>query len=624
MFTNILFFIIVFSIFSLYESGAPPPYTPGEAAAAVLAGYCLFFAGARLLFAWFEKRYSRGRYGTRSFITLHTRQSNQCIAASVGMFALYVYGLDIKYYLEKALLPGAGGFAQNLAALTLLFLFLVTVWHASFPSYRRFYNHAATAGGYVLSQLRLNLSLVGPWLICTAVFDLIDLLPESLTGMLARHEAAQYGVLAVVFGSIGLWYPRVLVRLWNCRPLPQGPLRKRLEDFCRAARFTCADIMLWDLFDGRLITAGVMGFVRGSRYLLISPTLLDILNEDELESVTAHEIGHVRHRHMLFYLVFVLGYTLFAYLFFDVLSFWLLSREFFFNLFISPEGQANTVFSLLTTGAVILLLLVYFRLLFGLFSRNFERQSDGYAIKLKGTGAGIASSLEKIAAAGSQSKTAHNWHHYGIQERIDYITRCETSPGLVQRHDRKVRRMVAAYCIALLVLGAALYGGADLLPDGRQLSLIRKIAEKKIAAEPDNPVLHVLLANIYFEQKQYAAAEKHYLAALVLQPHQPEVLNNLAWMYATAEDSGFRKPEEALRYSRAAAELDPRPHILDTLAESYFVNGDYEEAIAAIQQAITQQPSDLAYYKKQLQKFEEHLRADTGKQHFPEGERISL
>lgn len=624
MFTNIFIFIIVFSLFSLYESRTAPQYTGGEVVVFLLAGYGLFLAGAKLLFAKLEKRYCSGRFGTQPFATIHARCSNQCMAAAIGMFALYVYVLDVKYYLAAMALPHAGGFVQNLLAIALFFVFLVILWHAAFPSYRRFYNHEATAAGYILSQLRLNISIVAPWLICTAVFDLIDLLPESLTTIISQHQAAQYGMLAAVLGIIGLGYPWILVRLWNCKPLPKGDLRKRLEDFCRDARFTCADIMVWDLFDGKLITAGVLGFVRRSRYLLISPTLLDILNEDELESVAAHEIGHVRNRHMLFYLVFVLGYMLFAYAFFDVLSFWLLSHEIFFNIFITPEGQINTGFSLLTTGAVILFLLIYFRLLFGLFSRNFERQSDGYAIRLKGTGAGIASSLEKIATASAQSKTARNWHHYGIQERIDYITRCETNPELVHRHDRKVRRLIGAYCIALLVLGSGLYGMDEALLGGRQLSVVQKIAEKKIAAEPDNPMLHFLLANIYFEQKQYAPAEKHYLTTLMLQPQQPEVLNNLAWMYATAEDPGFRKTEEALKFSLIAAEIDPQPHILDTLAESYFINGAYEEAIAAIQEAIAKKPADMAYYKKQLKKFEDHRQSDKIKRLPPDGERIAL
>jgi tetratricopeptide (TPR) repeat protein len=48
-------------------------------------------------------------------------------------------------------------------------------------------------------------------------------------------------------------------------------------------------------------------------------------------------------------------------------------------------------------------------------------------------------------------------------------------------------------------------------------------------------------------------------------------------------------PAAALEYAQkavAAEKGNPRPHILDTLAESYYVNGKYEDAIKTEQRAI--------------------------------------
>jgi uncharacterized protein HemY len=50
--------------------------------------------------------------------------------------------------------------------------------------------------------------------------------------------------------------------------------------------------------------------------------------------------------------------------------------------------------------------------------------------------------------------------------------------------------------------------------------------------------------------------------------------------------------------------MKPVPHILDTLAESYYVNGLYEKAIMAIKQALALKPEDTSYYESQLTKFE--------------------
>ena len=57
--------------------------------------------------------------------------------------------------------------------------------------------------------------------------------------------------------------------------------------------------------------------------------------------------------------------------------------------------------------------------------------------------------------------------------------------------------------------------------------------------------------------------------------------------------------------ARRAVELDPSPHVWDTLAESYFVNGRYAEAAAAEQKALDGAPSNRGYYEEQLRKFEE-------------------
>jgi hypothetical protein len=54
-----------------------------------------------------------------------------------------------------------------------------------------------------------------------------------------------------------------------------------------------------------------------------------------------------------------------------------------------------------------------------------------------------------------------------------------------------------------------------------------------------------------------------------------------------------------------AAALKPEPHVLDTLAESFYVNGFYDKAVAAIKEALVQEPEDRAYYEGQLRKFME-------------------
>ncbi len=93
-----------------------------------------------------------------------------------------------------------------------------------------------------------------------------------------------------------------------------------------------------------------------------------------------------------------------------------------------------------------------------------------------------------------------------------------------------------------------------------------------------------------------------------------EVLNSVAWVLATSTDAGVRDPESALRYARRAIAEDkegPKPHILDTLAEAYFVNEQYSEAVRTEQQAIaaaTAEEKDR--YQENLEKYQRAVKGD--------------
>ncbi len=69
-----------------------------------------------------------------------------------------------------------------------------------------------------------------------------------------------------------------------------------------------------------MLTAGVMGLVKRFRYLLITPALLDLLEPEELKGVVAHEIGHIRKKHLIFYLGFFVGYVVLT-VFFSPMAF---------------------------------------------------------------------------------------------------------------------------------------------------------------------------------------------------------------------------------------------------------------------------------------------------------------
>ena len=132
---------------------------------------------------------------------------------------------------------------------------------------------------------------------------------------------------------------------------------------------------------------------------------------------------------------------------------------------------------------------------------------------------------------------------------------------------------------------------------------IDRVLLKEIEKSPGNPNLYLLLGDLYYENNDYQGVRESYEKAIELNPESTHGLNNLAWLYATCEDEHIKNPVRALELAKRAAEIESSPHILDTLAESYYVNGRYEDAIETEKRALSLAKKDRSLYKKQLEKF---------------------
>lgn len=86
----------------------------------------------------------------------------------------------------------------------------------------------------------------------------------------------------------------------------------------------------------------------------------------------------------------------------------------------------------------------------------------------------------------------------------------------------------------------------------------------------------------------HAAALADLEKALVLQPDDPGVLNNMAWLLATSPDDAIRDGKRAIELATKACEVTKwkQPHIVSTLAAAYAETGDFESARKYSQQAV--------------------------------------
>jgi tetratricopeptide (TPR) repeat protein len=102
-------------------------------------------------------------------------------------------------------------------------------------------------------------------------------------------------------------------------------------------------------------------------------------------------------------------------------------------------------------------------------------------------------------------------------------------------------------------------------------------------------------------------------AGLDAHPGNVGILNQMGWLYATAA-SPTRDPAKALAYAHQAVEASngSDANILDTLAEAYYANQEFDEAIQTEERALEIAPGDEVL-QNQLKKFREAKAAESGR-----------
>jgi len=393
--------------------------------------------------------------------------------------------------------------------------------------------------------------------------------------------------------------------------LPDGFLKQHLDEFCKKQNFN-ADFYLWPLFEGRVLTAGVMGIVPGLRYILITPALIETMNLQELEAVVAHEIGHVKWRHLLLYVFLIGGFSVFAGMLAEPFIYWLLSQEWLSSLIVDNNIGAEDAVTVAGAVPLLIFLVIYFRFIFGYFIRNFERQADLFSLQAIGHGGPLVSAFDKISMLSGNIRDQKNWHHFGIGERIDCLENAGRDPEVVSRHNRKVRRSLVAYtAILLLTIFFVRQLPTEALAERYRESMAETILLQKAGQEPDHALLQRVVGDIMLNKKLEDKALAAYEKALSLDPVNPEVMNNLAWLLLTSDNLELRDPFRALTLARAAATFQPKGYIFDTLATAFWANDLVDEAVRAEKRAIAADVSQRRFYMSQILKFQSETYDDT-------------
>ncbi|MCL2872608.1 MAG: M48 family metallopeptidase [Betaproteobacteria bacterium] len=176
-------------------------------------------------------------------------------------------------------------------------------------------------------------------------------------------------------------YPTLIAPLFNkFEPLPEGPTRTRIEALLTRCGFTASGLFVMD--GSRRSGHGnayFTGLGRAKRVVFFD-TLFSRLNEDEIEAVLAHELGHFKRHHIKKRIAFS---TLLSLAFLALLA-WLMQQPWFFTGLGIPVEQVSAAMARPGVAlSLFMLALPVFVFLFtplsAAYSRRHEFEADAYA-----------------------------------------------------------------------------------------------------------------------------------------------------------------------------------------------------------------------------------------------------
>jgi STE24 endopeptidase len=190
------------------------------------------------------------------------------------------------------------------------------------------------------------------------------------TGLTTLSDAASawragLGFLGVVV--VFALMPLGLRIVWDVVPIARGPLLERLVTLCRRSRVRVGGLLVWRTH-GLMLNGAVIGLFWPLRYILLTDALLDTLTQRQIEAVAAHEVGHIRKRHMLWLaatmLASIASIGAIVALIQTLVSIGL-------PLLTPGTGVGEALGVLITIGLAMVI--------FGYVSRRFEWQADAFA-----------------------------------------------------------------------------------------------------------------------------------------------------------------------------------------------------------------------------------------------------
>lgn len=309
----------------------------------------------------------------------------------------------------------------------------------------------------------------GPWmLIAVVVLTIHDVInwfnfAETNQAMLAVASMGAMIVISLVVLPLAI---RLALPL---RSMPPGNVRDELETWAKHEKIRFSDILIWKTRHS-LANAAVTGILPQLRYIFISETILQQLSPLEVIGVFGHEVGHVRHRHLLKFFVFVLLSLVMLILIGAGAEQWLVNRwQINEHLFFIP--------------LYLWLAVPYFYFTLGYFSRRFERQADiagcratasfvpdpasllldelsvpeSITIRMREGTLLFLGAMRKVTLINGMDGSHWSWRQGRLSDRLNFLELLAASPERATVFNNSTNRQFLIALLCIVIISVVLY-----------------------------------------------------------------------------------------------------------------------------------------------------------------------
>ncbi len=293
-------------------------------------------------------------------------------------------------------------------------------------------------------QFKFLLFPLLPMLLYLITLDIFYWLPYSAKVFISENPYILIGLILPVIASAYILTPFLMRFLWKTQPLAAGSaLKQKLQELTKQIGTKHQDIVVWQTGPLLIANAAVAGTLPWNRRIFLTDALLEYFTEEEIETVVAHELGHIRYKHIQTYMLFSIFYLLSYPLFYFFVE----------EPLVAHFGESQILSTLLSLA----FLTLYFVFIFRYLSRRCEHQADLYAVTLTEKPEAFKTALMKLALLNAIPKSVQRFFeifntHPSIDRRIKFINRWIARKPDTQRYRTYLIEVKILIALLLMLL----------------------------------------------------------------------------------------------------------------------------------------------------------------------------